>query len=210
MKKVVIAISLLIPTIHHAMQPAVPQIISARSTRDKSAIPEWEKKFEEEHIIAPLIGKPEDYKKELEYTYLRAAFDRNFEKVLDCVKNGVNINVQSSNAKYSALHCALWLGEIHYPLLFFLLAQDSIDVNLKTNGRDGQTPFNFACAHLLHSYQNDEKEKCYRLFDRLFQRGAQITDEDMAKIHWDYLKKRGCEHPDLERLIKSKLTIQSP
>lgn len=199
---------LIISSIQHAMESPGPGITIASDYHVDGPIPEWQKKLQEELIIAPLLGKPEAYKNPLEYTYLRAAFGRNFEKVFDCVNRGVNINVQSPKVKYSALHCALWLGKINYPLLFFLLSQDAIEVNLKTDGKDGQTPFNFACAHLLHSYQNSEKDNCYQLFLRLIQKEAIITQDDLNKIYWNDLKKKGCEHPELEQLIKSRLTTK--
>ena len=58
----------------------------------------------------------------------------------------------------------------------------------------------------MNSYQNSDRGNCYQVFLRLIQRGAQITEKDKAEIRWDDLRKRGCEHPELERLIKSKIT----
>ena len=175
---------------------------------EEEQVPAHLNAFVEEHFIAPILGKPEDYKKKEEYTYLRAAYDKDFKKVIECLRQGVNINVQSPNSKFSVLHCALYQGKLPYALLDALLAQPDLNVNVKNNS--GQTPFNFACSHLMHSYENSEKNDCYTLFQKLLQRGGpHITEQDIANINWEYLKQRKCEYTDIENLIKQRLLISS-
>ena len=82
------------------------------------------RELEQKINMTPSFGNPQLFRNQKEYDYLRAASDQNFKKVFECLNKQVNINAQSPTG-FGVLHCALFEGKLHYPLLFFLLSQDN-------------------------------------------------------------------------------------